>query len=80
MGGEVMRVVLFVLSVAAFLFGFQLLAGATTAIQEIEAFILFVAAAVLLVGASILDSLIVLRKELAHAKQYTSDVAGGGSA
>lgn len=66
------RIVLFILSVVALFFGFVFLSAASTAVGEIQAFILFVVAAVLLSGASIIDSLITLRKDLSQVKPSTS--------
>jgi len=51
-----MRVLLSVLAVLAFLCGFLVFLAATSAIHEIEAFILFVCASVLLSGACIVEA------------------------
>ena len=47
-----MRIFLFILCFLSFLVGLMILAGAQSAIHEIEAFLLFLIAAVFLVGAA----------------------------
>jgi hypothetical protein len=62
-----MRIFLFVLAVLAFLLGFGVLVAAASAIQEIEAFVLFVCASVLLSGASIVEAVTRLADRSAHS-------------
>jgi quinol-cytochrome oxidoreductase complex cytochrome b subunit len=52
-----MRVFLFILCVLSFLAGVMTLAGAKSAIHEIEAFLLFLIGAVFLVGAAIVEAI-----------------------
>jgi len=52
-----MKVVLFVLSVLAFLAGFGILQGSKSAIHEIEAFVLYIVSAVLFSGAAIVGAI-----------------------
>lgn len=52
-----MKVVLFVLSVLAFLAGFAILQGSKSAIHEIEAFVLYIVSAVLFSGAAIVGAI-----------------------
>lgn len=52
-----MKVVLFVLSVLAFLAGFGILQGSNSAIHEIEAFVLYIVSAVLFSGAAIVGAI-----------------------
>ena len=59
-----MRFVFAILAVLIFLGGCSILAAAKSAIHEIEAFMLFLIAAVFLVGGAIMDALVVIRKEL----------------
>ncbi len=61
-----MRVIMFALAVLAFLAGFAILASAKSAVHEIEAFVLYVVAAVLFAGAAIVDAIIGLPKRLAR--------------
>jgi hypothetical protein len=58
------RVLLFVVSVIAFLAGFLILASAKSAIHEIEGFILFLISAVLLSGAAVIDAVQAMRTAL----------------
>jgi|GEM_PF-1999937 len=64
-----MRVVLFLLSLVTGFFGFVLLMIAKTALHEIQAFILFLIAAVLLSGAGVVDVLVGIRKWLAQTHE-----------
>ncbi len=57
-----MRIFLFILCLLSFLVGTMILAGAKSAIHEIEAFLLFLIAAVFLVGAAIVDAIQSQRK------------------
>lgn len=59
-----MRLILFLFSVLALLAGSGILAGAKSAIHEIEAFILFLIAAVLFSAAAVIDSIIANRRKL----------------
>jgi len=59
-----MRFLLFIFAVAAFLAGASVLAVAQSAIHEIEAFILFLIAAVFLSGAVMVEAVKGLRKDL----------------
>ena len=59
-----MRFLLFVLAVLAFLAGGGILAGARSAIHEIEAFVLFLIGAVFISGAGIVDAINALRKDM----------------
>lgn len=75
-GGKTMRVNMFVLAVLAFLVGFVILAGAKGAVHEIEAFVLYLIAAVLFSGAAVVDAIINLPKRLPGRLLQTSDVTG----
>ena len=57
-------ILLFVLSVISIIWGSGILGGATSAIHEIEAFMLFLIAAVLFVGASVVEAVNRVRREL----------------
>lgn len=70
-GNSLMRVILFLLSGVALLLGLVFLQLATTALHEIEAFIMFLTAAVLLSGAGIIDAIVALQKELAQDRPPT---------
>lgn len=59
-----MRVILLVLAALAFLGGAGILAGAESAIHEIEAFMLFLIFAVFLSGAAVAEQVILVRKKL----------------
>lgn len=59
-----MRIVLFLLCVLAFLAGAGILAAAQSALHEIEAFILFLMSAVLLIGASVVEAINIARKRI----------------
>jgi UDP-N-acetylglucosamine enolpyruvyl transferase len=59
-----MRVILFVLSLIAFLVGMTCFAGAHTVIQELEGGIFLIISAVLLAGAGIVDAIKHLQKEI----------------
>ena len=59
-----MRIILFVLTIMAFIAGGSILATAKSAIHEIEAFVLFLIAAVFLSGAAIVESVNRLHEEL----------------
>ena len=52
-----MRVFLFILCVLSFLAGVMILAGAKSAIHEIEGFLLFLIGAVFLIGAAIVEAI-----------------------
>jgi GYF domain 2 len=69
-----MRIVLFLLCVLAFLAGGGILAAAQSAIHEIEAFILFLISAVLLVGASVVEAINAARKKIEASIQIPADV------
>ena len=58
-----MRIILFVLAILAFITGGSILAVAKSAIHEIEAFVLFLIAAVFLSGAAIVEAVDRLHKE-----------------
>ena len=58
-----MRILLFVLAVLAFLSGAGVLVSAKSAVHEIEAFILFLVAAVCLSGAGVIEAVNRLRSE-----------------
>ena len=73
-----MRVILFVLSVAAGLAGFVLLIGARTETGEMQALVLLLIAAVLFAGAGVLDSLVLVREELARVREKLQDTAAKG--
>jgi len=60
-----MRVLLFLLAVLALLAGAGILAAAQSAIHEIEAFILFLIGSVFISGASVVEAVNLLRKEVA---------------
>lgn len=59
-----MRILLFISSGGSFLIGFTILESAKSAIHEIEAFLLFLIGATLLVGAAILAAIFRARKQL----------------
>ena len=59
-----MRVILFLLSVLAFLAGSGVLVGAESAIHEIEAFMLYLISAVFLSGAAVVEAINAARKKL----------------
>lgn len=63
-----MRVLLFGLAILAALIGGTILAAAESAIHEIEAFILFLIAAVLASGAAVVEAVNLLRKDLTSRK------------
>lgn len=67
-----MRVVLFLLAIVVVLFALVVLSAASGALHEIEAFILFLIAAVLLIGAAIVDALLQIRKDLLRKDLQTS--------
>jgi len=56
-GSFVMKFILFVLSVLAFLAGFIILVSAKSAIHEIEGFVLYIVSAVLFSGAAVVDAI-----------------------
>ncbi len=58
-----MRLILFLLAVVAFVGGGSIMTVAQSAVHEIEAFILFLVAAVFLSGAAIVEALNALRKK-----------------
>ena len=64
-----MRVILFLLAILAFLAGFAITAVAKSAVHEIEAFVLYVVAAVLFSGAGIVDAIINLPKRMYEYQQ-----------
>ena len=59
-----MQFLLFVLAILAFLAGAAIFAGAKSAIHEIEAFLLFLISAIFISGASVVEAVHRLRKEL----------------
>jgi hypothetical protein len=59
-----MRVLLVVLAGIAFLAGVGIIGGAKSAIHEIEAFMLFLIAAVFISGAAIVESVTLMRTKL----------------
>jgi uncharacterized membrane protein len=59
-----MRILLLILAIVSFLAGAGVLAGARSAIHEIEAFILFLICAVFLSGAGIVESIHLVKKKL----------------
>ena len=59
-----MRILLLILAIVSFLAGAGVLAGARSAIHEIEAFILFLICAVFLSGAGIVESIHLVKKRL----------------
>ncbi len=63
-----MRIFLLVLFVLSFFAGAGIFASAKSAIHEIEAFVLFLIAAVFLVGASAVDAITSLRKSIERKK------------
>jgi hypothetical protein len=75
-----MRVVLFVLSAIAGLYGFLVLAVAKSAVHEIEAFVMFTVAAVLLSGAGIVDAVTALRNDLSAGKSRAATTGPSGEA
>jgi hypothetical protein len=68
-----MRVVLFLLCVMAFLAGCGVLLAATTAIHEIQAFMLFLISAVLLTGASVVEAINLARKRIEYCLHNPTD-------
>jgi hypothetical protein len=69
-----MHIVLFLLCVLAFLAGAVILVAAQSAIHEIEAFILFLISAVLLVGFSVVEAINAARKKIEALVQGPADV------
>lgn len=67
-----MRWFLFGLAIIAFLSGITILAAATSALHEIEAFIVFVIAAVLLSGAAIVDAIHTMRRRFEALEELAS--------
>jgi hypothetical protein len=59
-----MRIILFLLSVLAFLAGSGVLVGAESAIHEIEAFMLYLISAIFLSGAAVVEAINAARKKL----------------
>jgi len=68
-----MHVVLFLLSGVTFIVGFIILSGAQSAIHEIEAGVAFLITAVLLSGASIVDAIHYLRRNIADTVKDTKE-------
>jgi hypothetical protein len=62
-----MRILLFILCAIAIFFGIALLGAAQSAVHEIEAFVLFLIAAVLLSGAAIIEAINLTGKKLLAA-------------
>ena len=62
-----MRVILFILSIVAFLAGVGILAAAQSAIHEIEGFVLFLISAVFIDGAAIVEAVSSMSKKLEEA-------------
>jgi len=67
-----MRILLFILAILAFLAGGSVLAAAQSAIHEIEAFILFLIAAVFFSGAGIVEAVVLLRKDMAYLSKQAN--------
>jgi hypothetical protein len=59
-----MRVLLFLLAVVAFLAGVGILVSAQSAIHEIEAFVVFLIAAVFVSGSAVVEAVNDVRKKL----------------
>jgi hypothetical protein len=64
-----MRILLFLLAIISFLAGAFILVVAQSAIQEIEAFILFLICAVFISGSGIVEAVNLLQKEMASLKE-----------
>jgi len=64
-----MKILLFLLAILTFMAGASILAVAKSAIHEIEAFILFLISAVFISGASVVEAVNLLRKEVATDKK-----------
>ena len=75
-----MRVIMFVLAVLAFVVGFVILAGAKGAVHEIEAFVLYLIAAVLFSGAAVVDAIINLPKRMTQYQTAKAKKAGSEQA
>ncbi len=59
-----MRILLFVLAILAFLVGGGILVGAKSAIHEIEGLIIFLVCAVCISGATVVEAVNLLRKDM----------------
>ena len=70
-----MRVFLFLLSLVSFLAGSSVLLGASSAIHEIEAFVLFLIAATLLSGAAVVEGLNRRRKDSIKVEELLEKIA-----
>ena len=68
-----MRFLLVVLAILAFMVGFAILVSGKSAIHEIEGFVLYVVAAVLFVGAAIVDAILNLPKRLLAAQRAATE-------
>ncbi len=68
-----MRILLFVFAILAFLAGVGIIVDAKSAIQEIEAFILFLISAVFVSGAGVVEAVNLLRKEMTTVKKQASN-------
>jgi len=64
-----MRILLFLLAILAFLAGAVFFVSDKSTIHEIEAFILFLISAVLISGAGIVETVNLLRQEMAAFKK-----------
>jgi cytochrome c biogenesis protein CcdA len=60
----IMRILLFILGLVAFLYGASVMGVARSAVHEIEAFILFLIGAVFISGAAIVEAVNAVRKKL----------------
>ena len=69
-----MRVLLFVLALLALLAGVAILSVASSAIHEIEAFILFVCTAVLLTGAAVVEAVTKLGDRMGSSPKPPEEV------
>lgn len=66
-----MKILLFVLAIFAFVFGLGFLGVAESAIHEIESFILFLISAVLMSGASVVEAINRLQRDVATFSEGT---------
>ncbi len=66
-----MRILLFVLAIFAFVVGLGFLGVAGSAIHEIESFILFLISAVLMSGASVVEAINRLQRDVATFSEGT---------
>lgn len=68
-----MRVILFLMSLGAGCFGALIFLASESAIHEIEAFILFLIAAVFIGSAAICDAVIIARNQIVDAIEEASE-------